>query len=130
MKKVVLPEGSINQGMTALHTARCPRLVFELVAQGSDPNARDFNERTPLMTVRSARAACALLRMGADINAIGPKGRTVLIHHVRKGSSAAIVRVLLKSGAGRLDRDNDRMTAYDYAEQANNLRLMLLCGVD
>jgi len=87
--------------MTPLHLATQwshLAVVTVLLKSGATPNARDVGEETPLFRARSVEVADALIRAGADVNAVDDNGDSCLAVHFAEGRSD-IVRLLVESGA-------------------------------
>jgi ankyrin repeat protein len=105
-----------NTGRTALYAATMSnrtKAVEALLQQGANPNQR-FTYRSPVSgTVEADRVALhyasspeialALIRAGAEVNAVDPTGLTPLMRAAFNGHTL-VVKVLLAAGASPLMR--------------------------
>jgi hypothetical protein len=91
--------------------------IAALVAKGVDPDARDAQERTPLMHAALQPAADALLAAGARADARDADGRTALHHACARGHDGVVHR-LLEAGLDLLDRDRQGASALELALRA------------
>jgi ankyrin repeat protein len=83
--------------------------VRELLHRGADPNARDEDQRTPLISAvlgGSVGLVGLLLESGADLNAGDSEGFTAL-HFAAQEYETEIVRILVARGANVNAQDND-----------------------
>ncbi|MCA1594095.1 MAG: ankyrin repeat domain-containing protein [Acidobacteria bacterium] len=109
--------------------------VGALLAEGTDVDARDDQQWTPLMvaTVRGhAGVVKSLLGGGADVNARNAKGWGALMLAVSLGD-AEMLRVLLSGGADSNLRDKEGRTPLISAADENNvecLKILLAHGAD
>jgi len=111
-------------------------LSQQLLAMGTDPNALPGDDHQgptrPLILVRSAAAARALIDAGADASAADQYGQTAM--KMAASLQPQIAEVLLNAGApvdGPVDRDGS--TALMRAAAAGNLgvvRLLVSAGAD
>lgn len=86
----------------AVRRANNAQRVRAHIAGGADVNARDEDQRTPLMDAVDPEVAWLLLSSGADVDARDEAGQTALIHAVSRGErehADIVVRVLLEGGA-------------------------------
>ena len=89
-----------------------------LLAQGADPNARNFLGETPLHQTgyfNGATVAKMLLAHGADPNARDSGGGTPLHIAAGAGASVDVVRILLDHGVDPQARNDQGQTALDLA---------------
>jgi len=111
-------------------------VVEQLLAMGADPNTSPGDDHEgptrPLLLVRSAAAARALIDAGADASAADEYGQTAM--KMAASLQPQIAEVLLNAGApvdGPVDRDGS--TALMRAAAAGNLgvvRLLVSAGAD
>ena len=97
-------------------------MVFLLLDQGADIDARSDEDRTPLhlaVAQGSAEMVSLLLDQGADIDARSDEGRTPLHLAVAQGS-AEMVSLLLDRGADHDVRDKSRRTPLLLAIYSNS----------
>jgi|GEM_PF-3983034 len=87
-------------------------LIPSLVKFGLDVNARTDNLRTPLMmALQEAGLASTLIDQGANVNALGPGGRTAIFDATRED----VVELLIRHGADVHHRDDDGRNAFHWA---------------
>lgn len=95
-----------------------------LVNAGLSPNQRQYHELHPLMYACRADKALDfpkvqyLIDLGAEINAVGPEGRTAL-HYASRGNSVKLCELLLNAGADRTMLDRDGRTPLDFALESD-----------
>jgi len=86
-----------NCGFTALHCA-CWADSLEsaavLLDAGSDPNAKDKHERTPLLQLDDPRLLRLMIKHGADVFMSDDEGCNIM-HHVAISDQAALAKILL-----------------------------------
>ena len=132
-------------GDTMLHHAvskqKAPELIRFFISQGVDPAQRGGNDATPaalaLMYFHEAEGSDrmpaaesvlrALVEGGADLNALEPGGRTLLMSAAIWGDRP-MVELLLKLGANPEIRDVNGKMARDWADETGNRDLALLLG--
>jgi len=80
--------------------------VYKLLEAGADPNIRDYEGTTALMSVLSCPIAGELIKFGADVNAIDEDGYTPLMRCIRRSTFfdkekefEGIITLLLENGA-------------------------------
>jgi ankyrin repeat protein len=112
-----------------------PEIIRLMVTYGADVNYRDLQGKTPLMfVVGESNNVNALVDSGADVNAQDKQGKTPLMwlitavdleyYHDQFLSdnrelfwgSLESIKQLLERGADPAIKDNDNLTALDYAE--------------
>lgn len=93
-----------------------------LVKSGLSPNQRPYHGLHPLMYACRADKtldipkARYLIELGANVNAIGPQGRTAL-HYAARGGNAELCDFLLNAGADRTRLDDEGRTPFDIAKK-------------
>jgi ankyrin repeat protein len=114
-----------------------PPTTCLLLKYGADPNIRDANGETPLMSaaaVGDARKVRLLLEGGADADLQDSAGRTALMHaltgakqlehsFVSVSSKDAVARALLDAGTDVTTRDKGGRDALAYAEKNGHAEL-------
>ncbi len=91
-----------------------------LVKSGLSPNQKPYHGLHPLMYACRADKALDipkvkyLIELGADVNAIGPQGRTAL-HYAARGGNAELCKLLLDTGADESITDEKGRTPLDVA---------------
>lgn len=91
-----------------------------LVKFGLSPNQKPYHGLHPLMYACRADKTPdipkvqLLIDLGAEVNAVGPQGRTAL-HYAARGGNAEICELLLKARADRSMLDEEGRTAFDVA---------------
>ena len=126
-------------GTTRLHRAAggdSRAQVQELLDQGANPNARNFEGATPLHRAmdrnRWSDVDRALLKAGSDPNARDNFGATPL-HYAAANASSERVDVLVKAGADPMARDNDGRTPLHRGHatgRADTPRVLIDAGAD
>jgi ankyrin repeat protein len=95
-------------------------VVEALMRAGAPADARDRENRTPLMIAREARtlaAVEALIAAGADVNLTGNRlGRTPLMHAASAGN-VPLMKLLIARGARVDGRDRKRWSAIRIAHE-------------
>lgn len=92
-----------------------------LVKSGLSPNQRPYHGLHPLMYACRADKSLDipkvkyLIELGADVNAVGPQGKTAL-HYAARGGNAELCELLLDAGADRTTLDDGGRTPFDIAE--------------
>ena len=105
-----------------------------LVNAGLSPNQRPYHGLHPLMYACRADKtldipkAQYLIELGAEINAIGPDGRTAL-HYASRGSSAKLCELLLNAGADRTILDEEGKSPLDIAKSFDKKEIVHLLRV-
>lgn len=120
---VIVNTRDAETGLTGLHLVTRDRdlgwMQF-LLQEGADPNARDKNGGTALITAADQRfleGAKLLLALRADVDATNRSGETALIKAVQN-HDASMVRLLVENGANANKTDNVAgLSALDYAKQ-------------
>lgn len=93
-----------------------------MVKSGLSPNQRPYHGLHPLMYACRADKTLDipkvkyLIELGADVNAIGPQGRTAL-HYAARGGNAELCNFLLNAGADRTRLDEAGRTPFDIAKK-------------
>lgn len=85
-----------------------------LLSRHADVDAIDNDGETALMFAGSAAVACEILRKGADPNARGKNGETVLEHAIDTNHNDLVKLIVIK-GASLTERDGKGRIAEDYA---------------
>lgn len=113
----------ISNGETALHIVikrRDTQWLAFLLSNGADPNIRDGEGNSAMMTAAQLRFADGideLIKRNASVNATNNRGETPLIMAVQNRDTAS-VRLLLAAGANPKMPDRIAgMSARDYAER-------------
>jgi ankyrin repeat protein len=87
-----------NCGFTALHCA-CWADDLEsaavLLEAGSNPNAQDKHERTPLLHFDNHKLLDLLLEKGADVYIVDDEGANIM-HHVAVSDQGVLAKILLE----------------------------------
>lgn len=112
IEKNVDPAGPRGSANTALHTAKNPEVIEELLKAGADANRLNARGDTALHAqVRLGRANMvqALIRAGADPNRSNPRG-VVPLAEIGRGEAQDVARALLDAGADPFLRDEDGNT--------------------
>lgn len=94
-----------------------------LLEAGADPNVRDKNGMTPLMT---SMDATLLLKHGANVNARDNAGRTPLMH----ANDSEKIRMLIDAGADVNAVDKNGKSALFYAKDPMSVKLLLAAGAN
>jgi len=120
-----------STGETALHIVvkrRDAQWLAFLLAKGANPNLRDGEGNTPMLTAAQLRFADGIQVLAdrkADVNAANGRGETPLILAVQNRDPAS-VRILLAAGANPKQTDRVAgMSARDYAVQDNRSAAIL-----
>lgn len=93
-----------------------------LVRFGLSPNQKPYHGLHPLMYACRADKtldvpkAQLLIDLGAEVNAVGPQGRTAL-HYAARGGNVELCELLCKAGADRLTQDDEGRTPFDVARK-------------
>ena len=128
----VAPTTPAEQLHAAVRTGKLEE-VARLLAQGTDPNARDSRGSTPLLDAAWAGNAeiCQLLiQHGADVNAQHREAGSTPLQYAVLTGRIAVVKVLLAAGA-RLDAVyRDRQTVLHLAAARGNPQLVELLLAD
>lgn len=93
--------------------------VEEAIINGADPNARNNNGTTALMTAvchGRVKSAQILLKHGADVNAKDSECKTALMFAAEKGYLKSM-QILISRGANINARDQQAKTALNYARE-------------
>ena len=93
--------------------------VEEAIINGADPNARNNNGTTALMTAvchGRVKSAQILLKHGADVNAKDSECKTALMFATEKGYLKSM-QILISRGANINARDQQAKTALNYARE-------------
>ena len=98
--------------------------ILEALDNGANPNAKNNNNTTALMTAaqfnHDSKAIEALLDAGADIEARNHKGNTAL-HFAAMENTPEVVKVLCERGADIEALNHDKKTPLDYARSNKSL---------
>lgn len=98
--------------------------ILEALDSGANPNAKNHNKTTALMTAaqynQDPKAIEALLDAGAELEARNHKGNTAL-HFAAMGNIPAVVKFLVQKGADIEALNHDKKTPLDYARSNKNL---------
>lgn len=113
------------QGRTALFFSPRADIVKLLLEKGANPHVKEQDGATPLMYARTPAVAQALMAAGADSAARTQDGRTVL-HCATMFQRLTMVKFWLKQGINPDAVDDYGKTAYDYAEELDDVELMIL----
>lgn len=117
------------QGRTALFFSPRADIVKLLLEKGANPHVKEQDGATPLMYACTPAVAQALMGAGADSAARTQDGRTVL-HGATMFQHLPMVKFWLKQGINPDAVDNYGKTAYDYAEELDDVELMSLLDPD
>ena len=115
------PDAKLNEHLHTAANRGETQTIQELLDAGAEVDCRDGMGTTPLFTVAmngDVKSAQLLIEVGADVNAYAehmPNANTPLLVAVYNGH-AAMVRLLLSSGALRDQKDGRSMTPLDYAQ--------------
>lgn len=110
-----------------------PQLVLAMLQHGAKVNAKDSEQRTPLMWsiwIYHPKTVGVLLRYGADMNAQDSEGKSALRYvlecHSEEGADTNILRQLLAHGANPRLADRTGVTEIQFAQQYSNLDVQRL----
>ena len=116
-----------NCGFTALHCAcwaDCLDSAAALLDAGSDPNAQDKHERTPLLHFDDHRLLDLMIARGADVYISDDEGCNML-HHVAVSDQAVLAKILLEHYGDTLCVPNNAgNTPLGLAVQNNSLEVL------
>jgi ankyrin repeat protein len=116
-----------NCGFTALHCACWADSLSSaavLLDAGSDPNAKDKHERTPLLHLDSPQLLQLMINKGADVFIDDDEGCNIM-HHVAVADQAGLAQILLKTyGHSLCSTNNDGNTPLGLAIQNNSLDIL------
>src|SRR5258708_6153423 len=119
------------RGTTPLHFAAAwgsAEAVRILLAAGTDPNARNAFDATPLMwSATEPEKVRMLIAQGADVNAKSKMGRTAIWIAAANDGSSAVVKLLLEKGA---KLDGTEILAATAANDMATIRLLLEKGAN
>jgi hypothetical protein len=93
-----------------------------LVKSGLSPNQRPYHGLHPLMyTCRADKTLDIpkvkyLIELGANVNAVGPKGRTAL-HYAATGGNAELCKLLINAGANETIPDEEGRTPLNVSKE-------------
>ena len=99
-----------------------------LVSAGLSPNQRPYHGLHPLMYACRADKALDipkvqyLIDLGAEINAVGPEGRTAL-HYASRGNSVKLCELLLDAGADKTMYDDEGRTPLEVARSLDKKKI-------
>ncbi len=99
--------------------------VHRRIQDGEDVNAYSEYGWTPIMfaiQTGNTDIVRALVRAGADVNAIAEDSSTALMQAVITATNPHMIEALLALGADMTTRDKHGRTAYDYATQNPDLQ--------
>jgi ankyrin repeat protein len=102
------------------------REITELIKARADINAKDKEEKTPLMHAIEAKnyeGVKILIKAGADINAKDEEGKTPLMHAIEE-QKYEILGDLIKAGADIGAKDHKGKTVFSYALDTKDRRLI------
>ena len=105
-------------GMAAAAGSR--NVVEALLRAGAPVNARDRDNRTPLMIAREARTLAgveALMAAGADVNVAGGRLERTPLMYAASAGNVPLMKLLLSGGARVGDRDRTRWPAIRIAHE-------------
>jgi ankyrin repeat protein len=116
-----------NCGFTALHCA-CWADDLEsaavLIEAGSNANAQDKHERTPLLLLDNQKLLGLLLEKGADVYIADDEGANIM-HHVAVSDQAVLAKTLLERyGHTLCTANNNGDTPLGLAIQNNSLEFL------
>ncbi|MBQ9419431.1 MAG: ankyrin repeat domain-containing protein [Synergistaceae bacterium] len=98
--------------------------ILEALDSGANPNARNNNNTTALMTAaqsnHDAKVIEALLDAGAELEARNHKGNTAL-HFAAMENNPEVVKILCERGADIEALNHDKKTPLDYARSNRTL---------
>ena len=117
--------------MVAAESNADPDVIIVLWKAGADSTAQDRVGLTPLMHAARANPSpgviAALLDAGAQINAQF-NGMTALMYAAKRNPNPQVIIVLLDAGADVQAKDLAGRTAFDYAQNNENLKSSDACN--
>jgi len=120
---------AVNKLIKAAGMGEPPEKIRYLIRdKGIDVDVRDENGMSPLIYAAffgHADAAKELLDCGADVNACGSSGVTVLLAALQNAANANIARLLIDSGADVNAADGQGLTPLMTAIYADSFEMML-----
>ncbi|MDR1123424.1 MAG: hypothetical protein LBL61_02215, partial [Elusimicrobiota bacterium] len=123
-----------KDGRTILHMHKKNIVTLRIItAVGADVNIKDNDGDTPINWYWGAvgdniYTIAELLNRGADINSQDNKGGTIF-HKNSSYADAKEIELLIQLGADPSIKNNEGRTAYDIAEQYNNIEIRELLKV-
>lgn len=124
-----------GKGSTLLHFASKHQqleIIDLLCSKGSDVNAKDELNRTPLFYAASGRGNIqtvqTLLNFGANVNSADTYGSTALHRVVCYPENLSILELLIDSGATVNAIDSSGKTPLDYAKDESIIQILRKYG--